>query len=122
MPPESEAAMSRSASQRALTIVMPTIAPLPSSQRTVRRLRVRTFAAGRDARWPFEAVDAWLATRATQLFAITDESLQFPEAISPGARNLVRAGFHLVDTRSVWRPPEELIGPWDDNESDRASI
>ena len=58
------------------------------------------------------------ATRSSQLFAITDESLAFPEILSPGARNLVRAGFRLVDVRSVWRPPEELIGPWDDEDDE----
>jgi hypothetical protein len=27
------------------------------------------------------------------------------------ARNLLRAGFRLVDVRTVWQPPEELIAP-----------
>jgi hypothetical protein len=58
------------------------------------------------------------AAGASQVFAFTDETLGFPEAISPGARNLIRAGFHPVDSRSVWRPPEELIGPWDDEDDE----
>jgi|GEM_PF-3782936 len=33
------------------------------------------------------------------------------EGVHSGARNLLRAGFRLVDVRSVWRPPEELVFP-----------
>gem|GEM_PF-2539762 len=50
-------------------------------------------------------------TRARELFAITEESPRCPEALSVGARNLLRAGFRLVDVRSVWQPPEELVFP-----------
>ena len=58
------------------------------------------------------------ATRASQIFAVTDETRAFPEVISPGARNLAQAGFRLVDVRSVWRPPEELIVPPEGEEDD----
>jgi hypothetical protein len=54
-------------------------------------------------------IEDGIAWRAGEVFAITDEEPGFPEVISPGARNLLRAGFRLVDVRSVWRPPEELI-------------
>jgi hypothetical protein len=53
--------------------------------------------------------DACATRGASQLFAFTEESLECPESLSPGARNLLRAGFRLVETRSVWQPPEELI-------------
>ena len=34
-----------------------------------------------------------------------------PRRPSAGARNLMRAGFRLVDTRTVWQPPEHLLHP-----------
>ena len=37
------------------------------------------------------------ASGAEELFAITDEEPGFPDVISPGARNLLRAGFRLVE-------------------------
>jgi hypothetical protein len=51
------------------------------------------------------------ATRASKIFAITEESLDCPADFSAGARNLLRAGFRLADVRSVWQPPEELLHP-----------
>ncbi|HZK16130.1 MAG TPA: hypothetical protein VFC52_06045 [Solirubrobacterales bacterium] len=47
------------------------------------------------------------------IFAFTDEPLGCPDDLSPGARNLVHAGFRLVDVRDVWQPPEELIAEED---------
>ena len=41
-----------------------------------------------------------------QLLAVTEESLECPQTLSAGARNLLRAGFRLVGTRPVWQPPE----------------
>ncbi len=38
--------------------------------------------------------------------------------LSAGARNLLRAGFRLVDVRTVWQPPEELIAPAEDEEGE----
>lgn len=72
------------------------------------------------------------ATRAREVFAITQESLECPNALSAGARNLLRAGFHLRDVRTVWQPPEDLLarersdadedewdeGHWDDQGPD----
>jgi hypothetical protein len=51
------------------------------------------------------------AAGASQIFAVTEETPECPEALSPGARNLVRAGFGLLDVRTVWQPPEELLAP-----------
>ncbi len=36
----------------------------------------------------------------------------------PAARNLLRAGFHHAATRSVWRPPEDLVAPDEDEDED----
>ncbi|HMB54771.1 MAG TPA: hypothetical protein VKU40_15745, partial [Thermoanaerobaculia bacterium] len=55
---------------------------------------------------------------AGQLFAVTEESLECPEDLSAGARNLVRAGFRLLDVRTVWQPPEELLAPEGRDEED----
>ena len=46
-----------------------------------------------------------------KVFAITEETFECPAELSPGGRNLMRAGFRLVDTRTVWQPPEELLHP-----------
>ncbi len=62
-------------------------------------------------------VDA-LAAGARELFAVTEESLDFPDSVSPPARNLVRAGFSLAAARSVWRPPEDLVAKADDEDED----
>jgi hypothetical protein len=51
------------------------------------------------------------AAGARRLFAVTEEALECPEALSAGARNLLRAGFNLVEVRTVWHPPEELLAP-----------
>lgn len=62
-----------------------------------------------------------LAAGADQLFAITEESLDFPEDLSAAARNLTRAGFRLAGTRTVWRPPAELVagaGAGDEDEDE----
>ncbi len=59
------------------------------------------------------------ATGASELFAVTEESLDFPDVVSPGARNLARAGFRLVDLRTVWQPPEDLIAPEEGEDSER---
>ncbi len=48
---------------------------------------------------------------AREVFAITEETFECPAELSPGARNLMRAGFRLVDTRTVWQPPEQLLHP-----------
>jgi hypothetical protein len=53
------------------------------------------------------------------IFAITEEALKCPDSFSPGARNLIRAGFRLVDIRTVWQPPAELVAPEDDDEEER---
>jgi hypothetical protein len=59
------------------------------------------------------------ATRASEVLAITEESLDFPAtAISAGARNLLRAGFQLRDVRTLWQPPEELLAPRDPDEDE----
>jgi len=50
------------------------------------------------------------------IFAFTDEPLDCPENLSPGARNLVHAGFRLVDVRDIWQPPEELLAEEDEDE------
>lgn len=63
-------------------------------------------------------IDDALTVGADQLFAITDESLDFPIDFSTGARNLVRAGFRLAGTRAVWRPPAELVGGADDEDGE----
>jgi GNAT superfamily N-acetyltransferase len=63
-----------------------------------------------------------LAAGARRVFAVTEEPLEFPEADSPAARNLTRAGFAPAATRTVWKPPEELLaededeGEWDDED------
>jgi len=59
-----------------------------------------------------------LAAGADQLFAITEESLDFPNDLSAGARNLIRAGFRLAGTRAVWRPPAELVAGDADEDDD----
>lgn len=51
------------------------------------------------------------AAGAEQVFAVTEEGPECPETLSAGARNLVRAGFRLLDVRAVWQPPEELLAP-----------
>ncbi len=51
------------------------------------------------------------AAGAGRLFAVTEETPECPETLSAGARNLVRAGFRLLDVRTVWQPPEELLAP-----------
>jgi hypothetical protein len=43
-------------------------------------------------------------SRRPMLFADTEEPLDDTDAPSPGARNLVRAGFAQVATRRVWQP------------------
>jgi hypothetical protein len=48
---------------------------------------------------------------ARKVFAITEETFECPAELSPGGRNLMRAGFRLVDTRAVWQPPEGLLHP-----------
>jgi hypothetical protein len=50
------------------------------------------------------------------IFAITEESLAWPDHLSPGACNLVHAGFRLLDVRTVWQPPEELIAGDEEDE------
>ncbi len=55
------------------------------------------------------------AAGARQLFAVTEETLECPDALSAGARNLLRAGFKLVEVRTVWRPPEERLAPEDED-------
>lgn len=62
--------------------------------------------------------DARSLSRPRGIFAITEEALDCPETLSPGARNLVRAGFRLVDVRALWRPPEDLVADGDDAEED----
>jgi hypothetical protein len=51
------------------------------------------------------------AVGAGGLFAVTEETSERPEDLSAGARNLVRAGFGLLEVRTVWQPPEELLAP-----------
>lgn len=58
------------------------------------------------------------AAGADGLFAVTEETLECPETLSTGARNLARAGFELLDVRTVWQPPEELLAPERDEEED----
>ncbi len=62
--------------------------------------------------------DAAAATEASELLAVTEESLECPSTLSAGARNLLRAGFRLVDVRTVWQPPEELIAPAEEGEDE----
>jgi hypothetical protein len=62
--------------------------------------------------------DARPYSRPQGIFAITEESLDCPESLSPGARNLVRAGFQLIDVRAVWQPPAELVAGEDDADED----
>jgi hypothetical protein len=50
-----------------------------------------------------------LAAGEREFFAVTEESLDFPDRLSTAARNLVRAGFGLAGVRTVWRPPEDLL-------------
>lgn len=58
-------------------------------------------------------------TRASEVFAITQESLDFPAVdLSAGARNLLRAGFRLRDVRTLWQPPEELLDPREPDEDE----
>jgi hypothetical protein len=58
------------------------------------------------------------AVGAGQLFSVTEESLDCPDELSPGARNLLRAGFGLVGARTVWQPPEDAIAPLPADEED----
>lgn len=58
-------------------------------------------------------VDA-IAARSRRLFAVTEEPLDYPESSTIAARNLVRAGFWLDTQRTVWRPPEHLLAPGED--------
>jgi hypothetical protein len=53
-----------------------------------------------------------------EFFAITEESLDFPDSMSSAARNLVRAGFGLAAARTVWRPPEDLLAEDDEGEGE----
>ena len=62
-------------------------------------------------------VDA-LAAGSRQMFAVVEESLDFPDSMSAAARNLVRAGFGLGSVRPVWRPPEELLAADEDAEDE----
>lgn len=57
-------------------------------------------------------------SRPQGIFAITEEALALerPDSLSPGARNLIRAGFRLAGIRTVWQPPAELVAPGDDDE------
>lgn len=55
-----------------------------------------------------------LAAGSRRFFALTEELLDCPGNQSIAARNLVRAGFRRHSTRTVWRPPEELIADDDD--------
>jgi hypothetical protein len=59
-----------------------------------------------------------LAAGARRVFAIVEEPLELPEADSPAARNLLRAGFAPAATRTVWKPPEELLADDDEDEWD----
>lgn len=56
------------------------------------------------------------AAGAQRVFAVTEEGPECPDPLSTGARNLVRAGFKLVDVRAVWQPPEELLAPEPEDE------
>jgi hypothetical protein len=64
-----------------------------------------------------QIIDA-LAAGAHEFFAVTEESLDFPDSMSPAARNLVKAGFALVAARSVWRPPAHLVANEDRHEDE----
>lgn len=62
-----------------------------------------------------DAIDAGFPV----LFAEIEEPLDQLGSPSAAARNLARAGFQLVDARSVWRPPsppEDEEEGWDDDE------
>jgi hypothetical protein len=58
------------------------------------------------------------AAGAEQLFAVTEETPECPDTLSAGARNLLRAGFGLLEVRTVWQPPEELLAPERGDEED----
>jgi hypothetical protein len=58
-----------------------------------------------------------LAAGARRIFAVAEEPLG-PEADSPAARNLIRAGFAPAATRTVWKPPEELLAEDDEDDED----
>jgi hypothetical protein len=62
-------------------------------------------------------VDALAAGR-RELFAVTEEPLDYPASQSAAAANLIRAGFRLASLRTVWRPPEELLAQDDDEDED----
>ena len=62
------------------------------------------------------------AAGAREIFAMTEESLDFPDSISPAARNLVRAGFSLAAARSVWRPPEDLVAKADEEDEEEHEL
>lgn len=62
-------------------------------------------------------VDA-LAAGSRQIFAVTEEPLDYPESESAAARNLVRAGFGLAAARTVWRPPEDLLADVESDEDE----
>jgi len=59
-----------------------------------------------------------LAAGEREFFAITEESLDFPDSMSTAARNLVRAGFGLAAVRTVWRPPEDLLAEDEEDEDE----
>jgi hypothetical protein len=59
-----------------------------------------------------------LAAGSRELFAVTEESLDYPSEVSAGARNLVRVGFGPVSIREVWRPPEGLVTVEGDDENE----
>lgn len=58
------------------------------------------------------------AAGAGQLFAVTEEPLDYPDSESTAAPNLVRAGFRVVGIRTVWQPPEDLLAGEEDAEDD----
>jgi hypothetical protein len=58
-----------------------------------------------------QIIDA-LATGVREFFAVTEESLDFPDGTSAAARNLMRAGFGLGAARSVWRPLRPRALTW----------
>ena len=71
--------------------------------------------AGR--RWRGCSTASWAGAPTTRragarkVFAITEETFECPAELSAGGRNLMRAGFRLVNTRTVWQPPGDLLHP-----------
>jgi hypothetical protein len=63
-------------------------------------------------------VEDALAAGARRIFAVAEEPLGFPEAGSPAVRNLIRAGFAPAATRTVWKPPEELLAEDDEDDEE----